>query len=69
MNDDLTRELRKAEEALAACDRHFQAAAESNAALHMSDRVIPNPLTSHVALTLSNLRHVLYGTDQSGESL
>lgn len=43
---DLIRELEKAETALLACVRHFNAAAEANAALHMSERVIPNPLAA-----------------------
>lgn len=60
-SNDLIRELDKAAQALAACDRHFSAAAEANAALHMSDRVIPNPLAAHVALTLANVRRVIDG--------
>ena len=62
--EDLERELEKAAQCLAACDRHFAAAAEANAALHMSDRVIPNPLASHVALTLENVRRVLGDSDE-----
>ena len=52
---DLIRELEKAERVLSACERHFMAAAEANAALHMSERVIPNPLASSVALTRKSL--------------
>lgn len=58
---DLVRQLEKAEEALAACDRHFAAAAEANAALHMSERVIPNPLASLVAITLVSIQRTLGG--------
>ena len=51
--EDLERELEKAAQCLAACDRHFAA-----------DRVIPNPLASHVALTLENVRRVLGDSDE-----
>lgn len=33
---------------LKACARHFNAEAEMNAALHMSDTVMPNPLAAAV---------------------
>lgn len=56
---DLRRELEKAVETLAACNRHFTAAAEANAALHLSDRVLPNPLAARVALTLENAQRAL----------
>lgn len=59
ISEDFIRELEKAEMALAACDRHFSAAAEANAALHLSDRVLPNPLASALALALENLRAFL----------
>lgn len=47
-NADLIRELEKALDVLRACARHFNAEAEMNAALHMSEAVRPNPLTAAV---------------------
>jgi hypothetical protein len=46
--DDATRELEKVLDVLRACARHFNAEAEMNAALHLSDKVLPNPLASKV---------------------
>ena len=63
MNDDrfvdLLRESRKAEDTLIAVWRHFGAAAEANAALHMNPNVRPNPLAAAVAATLESLGAVL----------
>lgn len=47
---DLLRELTKAADALRAAQRHFDAQATADAALHLADQVRPNPLASLVAL-------------------
>jgi hypothetical protein len=48
MTEDAIRELEKALDVLRACARHFNAEAEMNAALHLSDNVLPNPLAAAV---------------------
>jgi|GEM_PF-4020998 len=47
---DLLRELKKAADALRDAQRHFDAQAEADAALHLAQQVRPNPLASRVAL-------------------
>ena len=74
MNDNLAdavRELEKAHDVFEACNDYFQSQAMMNASLHMSDRVIPNPLASAVLLQLSGLnqsikefQRVLNGEEQ-----
>lgn len=46
--EDALREIDKLLEALAAANRHFAAEAEMNAALHLTDKVMPNPLAAKV---------------------
>jgi hypothetical protein len=46
---DALRELTKLIEALQAAERHFNAEAEMNAALHLSEKVLPNPLAAKVS--------------------
>jgi len=52
---DAIRELEKALDILRACDRHFSAEAEMNAALHMAATVRPAPLAAAVALHIEEL--------------
>ncbi len=52
---DAVRELEKAHDVLQACNDYFQSQAMMNAALHMSDRVIPNPLASAVETEMRGL--------------
>lgn len=47
--EDALREIDKLLEALVAADRHFMAEAEMNAALHLTDKVMPNPLAAKVS--------------------
>lgn len=47
---DALREIEKLIEALTAAERHFDAEAEMNAALHLSEKVMPNPLASKVSV-------------------
>lgn len=46
---DALREIEKLLEALTAAERHFNAEAEMNAALHLSEKVLPNPLATKVS--------------------
>lgn len=46
---DALREIEKLMDALMAADRHFMAEAEANAALHLSEKVLPNPLAAKVS--------------------
>lgn len=46
--EDALREIEKLLEALTAAERHFNAEAEMNAALHLSEKVLPNPLAAKV---------------------
>jgi len=55
---DALRELQKAADALAAADRHFQAEAEANAALHLAEPR-PNPLAAKVATQADAARRFL----------
>lgn len=64
MSNDLTdavRELEKALDVMAQVDEYFHHQANMNAALHMSDRVIPNPLASAVATSLQSLDRSIKG--------
>lgn len=45
---DVKREFEKAENVLGMVERYLMAYGESMAALHLSDRVIPSPLTAAV---------------------
>lgn len=45
---DALREIEKLLEVLIAANRHFMAEAEMNAALHLSEKVMPNPLAAKV---------------------
>lgn len=45
---DALREIEKLMEALVAAERHFNAEAEMNAALHLTEKVMLNPLASKV---------------------
>jgi len=54
-NTDIIRELEKTLDVLRACDRHFTAEAEMNAALHMATTVRPAPLASAVSLHIVEL--------------
>lgn len=49
---DALREIGKLMEALTAAERHFNAEAEMNAALHLSEKVMPNPLAAKVSGTV-----------------
>lgn len=54
--EDAAREIDKAVSVLDAADRMMTAEAEMNAAKHMSERVIPNPLAAAIATALADLR-------------
>ena len=57
MNDaDRIRELEKIQDVLLACDRHFNAEAQMNAALHMSTTVRPAPLAAATATAVESIR-------------
>jgi len=57
MNDaDRIRELEKIQDVLLACDRHFAAEAQMNAALHMSSTVRPAPLAAATAGAVESIR-------------
>lgn len=47
--EDALREIEKLLEALMAADKHFMAEAEMNAALHLTDKIMPNPLAAKVS--------------------
>lgn len=49
---DALREIDKLLEVVYAANRHFVAEGEMNAALHLSENVLPNPLAAKVALSL-----------------
>jgi hypothetical protein len=51
---DALREIEKLLEAIAAADRHFVAEGAMNAALHLSEKVLPNPLAAKVGGALSD---------------
>lgn len=71
LNDNLRDAVREMEKALAVlehCDQYFQNQAAMNAQLHLSDRIIPNPLAAAVATEVQQLgrsikgfQRVLYG--------
>ncbi len=64
LNNDLAdavRELEKAHDVLQSCNDYFQSQGLMNASLHMSDRVIPNPLASAVLTQLSGLNRSIKG--------
>lgn len=46
---DALREITKLLDTLTAAERHFNAEAEMNAALHLSEKVMPNPLAAKVS--------------------
>lgn len=73
---DVSRELGKAEQVLAAVERYLVAHNESMAALHMSDRVVPSPLTAAVMParmdlqgSVSRLASEAESTDQWGRNV
>lgn len=55
-NKDLIRELEKVLEVLSRVTDYMQKQSESNAALHMSDKVMYPPLTSAASLATENLQ-------------
>jgi len=52
---DALREMEKALDVLVLADSYFSHQASMNAKLHLSDRVIPNPLASAVATEVEGL--------------
>jgi len=58
---DAVRELEKAHDVLRACQDYFTYQGAMNATLHMSDRVIPNPLSSAVETQVAGLERSIKG--------
>ena len=52
---DLLREFDKADEALAACETFLDHYNAQMAALHLSDKVLPSPLTSKVKIARTGI--------------
>ncbi len=58
MNDatlDMIRQLKKAVICLSAVDRMLEGEAEMNAAKHLSEELLPNPLATKVSSTLADI--------------
>lgn len=66
---DALREIEKLLDALTAAGRHFNAEAEMNAALHLTENVMPNPLAAKVngAVRDGVLAHVRLSKRLMGE--
>jgi len=67
MNEDEVRELRKVRATLEWVDRHFDAEAQMNAAKHMNDRVIPNPLAAAAATAFNTIHQLIERYDRGAE--
>lgn len=59
MSADAVRELEKALDVLEACERHFTAEAEMNAALHLADKVRPAPLAARVSTAVAEVARAI----------
>ena len=60
--DDIRRELAKAREALAACEKHLARHSESMAALHLATNVMYSPLHAKVTAAIYGIDHALNRT-------
>jgi primosomal protein N'' len=66
--NDLIRELQKLEATLSQVDRHLSRQSESNAALHLAERVMYSPLATEVAARLQEVRRTLTVLQETDEA-
>lgn len=59
MNEDLTRELQKAKEAIDLAVTYHTKINEANSALHSSDKVLYSPMTNKLIMAQQSLDRIL----------
>ena len=66
VNVDMLRQLKKAVIALEAVDRMMEGESEMNAAKHLSEELLPNPLATKVATTLADIERSIQRYEGAG---